>query len=54
MVNGLLASGQHDDPDTKILTQPAGEGQSVFARQHHIEDDETTQLDCEPRLKCAV
>lgn len=40
VVNDLAASGQHDDPDPKILSQPAGEGQSVLAGQPQIEDDE--------------
>ena len=40
VINDLAASSQHDDPDTKILTQPAGEDQSVLAGQHQIEGDE--------------
>ena len=39
-VDNLAAAGQHDDPDAKILSQPAGEGQSVLAGQHQIEGDE--------------
>src|SRR5215472_9360895 len=40
VVDNVAASGQHDYPDPKILSQPVGEGQTVLAGQYQIKDDE--------------
>ena len=39
-VNDLAPPGQDDDPDTRFLTQRAGQSESVLTGQHQIQNDE--------------
>ena len=39
-IGRLGARGQHDDRHVGALAQAFGEGEAVFARHHHVEDDE--------------